>query len=99
MVLTVRERINNPLYMESDEIHASFNGRWVLITNAEMTDSMDFIGGIPVVVADNIYEGHDDGYYNEFINNDDCSPCLDLDFRDSSLFLANAFFTEVAYAD
>ena len=95
----MRERVNNPVYMKADEIHTTFDGKWVLVTNAEMTDSMDFIGGIPVVIADSIYEGHDDGYYNEFVNNDDYAPCLDLDFRESSVFLANAFFNEVAYAD
>jgi len=95
----MRERINNPIYMTSEEIHNSFDGKWVLITNAEMTASMEFIGGVPVVVADDIYESHDDGYYNEFIDNDDYTPCLDLDLRESSEFLANAFFGEVIYAN
>jgi len=85
--------------MTSEEIHTSFDGKWVLIANAEMTDSMEFIGGTPVVVADNIYEGHVDGYYNEFIDNDNYTPCLDLDLRKSSEFLANAFFNEVVYAN
>jgi len=95
----MRERINNPIYMTSEEIHNSFDGKWVLITNAEMTDSMEFIGGIPVVVADDIYESHNDGFYNEFIDNDDYTPCLDLDLRASPEFLANAFFGEVVYAN
>jgi len=99
MVLKMRERVDNPAYMNADEVQAGFNGKWVLVTNAEMTDSMDFLGGVPVVFADEIYEGHDDGFYNEFVNNDDYAPCLDLDFRESSLFLANAFFNEVVYAD
>jgi len=95
----MREIIKNPLYMTNEEIHTGFDGKWVLIINAEMTDSMEFIGGIPVVVADNIYEGHDDGFYKEFIDNDNYTPCLDLDLRKSSEFLANAFFNEVVYAN
>ena len=95
----MRERIDIPTYMNADEIQAGFNGKWVLVTNAEMTDTMDFVGGVPVVFADDIYEGHDDGFYSEFVNSDEYTPCLDLDFRESSVFLANAFFNEVIYAD
>jgi len=98
-VFDMRNKINNPVYMTADEIHASFNGKWVLVANAEMTPAMEFTGGVPVVVADEIYEGHEDGFYEEFVDADECSPCLDLDYRDSSLFLANAFFDEVVYAN
>ena len=94
----MRERIKDPVYMTNEDIHTVFNGKWVLITNVKMTDSMEFIGGNPAVVADSIYEGHNDGYYNEFIDNDEYAPCLDLDLRESSEFLANAFFGEVVYA-
>ena len=95
----MRAKIDNPVYMTAEEIGNSFKGKWVLVSNAMMSDTMDFIGGIPVVVANSIYEGHGDGFYEEFVDNDKYSPCLDLDYRDSSLFLANAFFSEVAYAD
>lgn len=95
----MRTKIEKTTYMTAEEIQTKFNGKWVLITNAEMTLAMEFIGGIPVVIADSIYEGHEDGFYTEYVDNDEYSPCLDLDYRDSSLFLANAFFNEVVYAD
>ena len=95
----MRNKINSPVYMTADEIRTSFNGKWVLVANAEMTPAMEFTGGVPVVFADEIYEGHEDGFYKEFVDTDECSPCLDLDYRDSSLFLANAFFDEVVYAN
>ena len=60
-----------------------------------MSPAMEFIGGIPVVTADSVYEGYEDGFYKEFVDNDEYSPCLDLDYRDNSLFLVNAFFSDV----
>jgi len=98
-VFYMRKKIDNASYMTADVIRSSFKGKWVLIAKAEMTPAMELIGGIPVVVADSIYEGHEDGFYKEYVDSDKYSPCLDLDFRDSSLFLANAFFSEVIYAD
>jgi hypothetical protein len=97
--VSMRVKISYPKYMTAEEIQTNYMGKWVFISNAEMSDTMDFIGGTPQIVADEIYEGHEDGFYNEFLNNDKYSPCLDMDYMDSSLFLANAFFSEVAYAN
>jgi hypothetical protein len=95
----MRKKINNPVYMTADDIRDSYKGKWILIANAKMTPTMVFTGGVPVVVADGVYEGHEDGFYEEFVDNEKCSPCLDLDYRDSTLFLANAFFDEIKHAN
>jgi len=67
----MRKKIENSAYMTAEEIRLNYIGKWVLIANAEMTPDMEFIGGIPIVVADNIYEGHDDGFYAEFVDDED----------------------------
>jgi len=52
--------------MMYNEIEKRFMGKWVLIVNCEYSDSGDFLGGIPVAVAESIFEGQEDGFYDEF---------------------------------
>ena len=62
----MRELIENPVYMSSDEIRKYFDGKWVLITNCRYSENRDFLGGFPVAVADSIFKGQSDGFYDEF---------------------------------
>ena len=89
----MRQKINNPAYMAADEIKALYNGKWVFITNANYTPHMRFLGGIPVVVADQIFEGQADGFYDEF-DDQQYSPRTDKDYTEPAPELLNAFFRE-----
>ncbi|MCL2604060.1 MAG: hypothetical protein FWD90_06245 [Defluviitaleaceae bacterium] len=62
----MRQAIENPTFMTADEIEKTFVGKWVYIVNAEFTRFMDFVGGIPVVYADDVFEGQKDGFYEQF---------------------------------
>ena len=62
----MRKLIENPSYMDYDEIKKEFWGKWVLITNCNFTPCQELLGGIPVAVADTVYEGREDGFYSKF---------------------------------
>jgi hypothetical protein len=49
------------------------------------------LGGIPVVVADNIFEGQADGFYEEFMT-EYYAPRTDRDYTEPAPELLNAFF-------
>jgi len=62
----MRKLIDNPSYMTFEEMEEKFIGKWILITNCSYTEHNDLIGGIPVAVADTIFEGQEDGFYDRF---------------------------------
>jgi len=75
----MRKLIENPTYMEYENMRKEFDGRWILITNCEYGDFGKFIGGIPVAVADTPFEGQRDGFYNKF-KDPKYAPRTDRDF-------------------
>ena len=87
----MRQKLDNPAYMTFDDIKMTFNGKWVYITNAHFTPYMEFLGGVPVVVADYVYEGQADGLYDEF-RDKRYAPRTEWDFTESVPELLNAFF-------
>ena len=62
----MRKLIENPVYMTFEEMEEKFIGKWVLVANCDYTQYSRLIGGIPVAVADTIFEGQEDGFYDEF---------------------------------
>jgi len=62
----MRKLIENPVYMTFEEMEEKFIGKWVLVANCDYTPYSRLIGGIPVAVADTIFEGQEDGFYDEF---------------------------------
>jgi len=62
----MRKLIENPTYMTFEEMEEKYIGKWILITNCNYTEFNDLIGGIPVAVADTIFEGQGDGFYDRF---------------------------------
>ena len=64
----MRKLIENPTYMTYDEMEAKFIGKWILVANCDYTEYSELIGGVPVAVADSIFEGQEDGFYDEFKN-------------------------------
>ena len=62
----MRKIIENPVYMTYEEMEKEFIGKWVLISNCKYGPYNAFIGGVPVAVADTIFEGQRDGFYDKF---------------------------------
>jgi len=62
----MRNLIENPVYMKYSEIEEKFIGRWVLIANCDYTKYSKLVGGVPVAVADTVFEGQEDGFYDKF---------------------------------
>ena len=87
----MRHRIENPVYMTAEEIEAAYDGKWVFIVRAKHSPHMKFLGGEPVVVADGIFEGQADGFYEEFMA-EDYAPRADRDYTELAPELLNAFF-------
>ena len=87
----MRQKIDNPIYMTADELETAFDGRWIFVTNAKFTPHLRFLGGIPVAVADDIFEGQSDGFYEEFMT-EEYAPRTDRDYTEPAPELLNAFF-------
>ena len=62
----MRELVVNPVYMSYDEMKAKFAGKWILVANCVDSDYGRLIGGVPVAVADSVFEGQEDGFYDRF---------------------------------
>ena len=62
----MRMLIKDPVYMTYKEIKEEFYGKWILITNCKFDPYRDLLGGVPVAVADTVFEGQRDGFYDKF---------------------------------
>jgi len=60
--------IDNPKLMTKDEIDKTYDGKWVYIVKANVTREGTVIDGTPVIIADEPYEGVEDGIYEHFRN-------------------------------
>jgi hypothetical protein len=60
------EVLENPEMMEYEEISRQFDGKWVLVTNCEMSPGNSLIRGIPRVIADEQAEGVDAGIFRKY---------------------------------
>ena len=49
-----------------DEIRAQYDGKWVLITHTEFNESRKPEKGMPTVIADVAFDGHESGVYDQF---------------------------------
>ena len=58
--------VENPIMMTEIEIREAYDGKWVYIVKAEITRHGELLSGMPVVVADNPYEGREDGIYMQY---------------------------------
>ena len=76
----MRKLIENPVYMTYVEMKEEFCGKWILIANCKFTPHMELLGGIPVAVADSVYEGREDGFYSAF-RAPEYAPRADKDFN------------------
>jgi len=87
----MRKLIENPVYMTYDEMEKEFDGKWILVTKCNFTQCHELLGGFPVVVADSIYEGQKDGFYDRFWTSE-YTPRIDLDFDYDSVPTFHFFF-------
>ena len=90
----MRRIIENPVFMSYEEMEKAFYGKWILITKCKYNQFQRLLGGIPVVVADSIYEGHKDGFYEKFWTAE-YEPRTDRDFDYDNIPGLLAFFDTV----
>jgi len=62
----MRKLIESPEYMTYEEMSEKFIGKWVLVVNCDYTKHSKLVGGTPVAVADTMFEGQADGFYDKF---------------------------------
>ena len=87
----MRKLLENPSYMTIEEIEEKFAGKWVLATNCVYSEYNQVIGGIPVAVADTVFEGHRDGFYDKF-RDPKYAPRTDKDFDYDNIPQITSFF-------
>jgi len=94
----MRELVVNPVYMSYDEMRAKFAGKWILVTNCVESDYGRLIGGVPVVVADTVFEGQEDGFYDKFKDHQ-YAPRTDKDFNYDNVPGVMGFFDTLEMVD
>ena len=62
----MRMLIDNPTYMTFAEMEEKFIGKWILVANSKYSPYQEFLGGIPVAMANSVLEGQSDGFYDRF---------------------------------
>ena len=87
----MRKLIDNPTYMSYEEMEEKYIGKWILITNCNYTSCRQLLGGIPVAVADSVFEGQSDGFYDKF-KEPQYAPRTDRDFDYDSVSSIMGFF-------
>jgi len=86
----MRQLIENPVYMTPKEIYEAYDGKWVYIIKCNYEGHHHFLGGYPVVIADKIFEGQQDGFYNQF-DGKEFAPRTDRDYRNIERGVRGAF--------
>ena len=87
----MRKLIDNPTYMTFEEMEEKYIGKWILITNCNYSPYRELLGGIPVAVADSVFEGQSDGFYDKF-KEPQYAPRTDRDFDYDSVPGVMGFF-------
>ena len=87
----MRKLIENPTYMTFEEMEEKYLGKWILITNCDYSPYRELLGGIPVAVADSVFEGQSDGFYDRF-KEPQYAPRTDRDFDYDSVPGVMGFF-------
>ena len=89
----MRKLIENPVYMTYEEIEREFDGKWIYVIKCDYTPYSEMLGGYPVVVADIHFEGHENGFYDQFrILENGMKTDIDLRHHEPSLVNLGLFF-------
>ena len=86
----MRQAIENPVYMTSDEMKAMYQGKWIYIAKCIMEDGNELVGGVPIVVADEPFEGASDAFYDRF-RSKEFAPRCHRNFNRKEQFLSPTF--------
>ena len=81
--------------MSGDEIKRLYNGYWVYVVNAELTDMREMLSGVPVIVGSMAYDGAEDGIYEKF-NGDEYAPRVDRSMLRRGSFISSLRFVNEA---
>jgi len=87
----MRMLIDKPVYMNFEEMEKKYIGKWILIANCNYSPYQKLLGGIPVAVADSVFEGQSDGFYDKF-KDVQYAPRTDRDFDYDSVPGVMGFF-------
>ena len=71
---------NERRLMTNEEIQKEFDGKWVFLTHAELTQGLLIIKGVPTVVTDKPYENAESRLYDEF-DKDEYGQTVTTDLR------------------
>lgn len=94
----MRKLIENPIYMNYNEIEERYSGRWVLIANCKYAPGRELLGGIVVAEADSVFKGQADGFYDEF-HSPEYAPITDRDFDYDNVPGVQFFFNTLELED
>ena len=94
----MRRIINDPTYMTYNEMEEKFIGKWILITNCDYSPYQELLGGIPVAVADSVFEGQSDGFYDKF-KAPQYAPRADRDFDYESVPGLLGLYNSITWVD
>ena len=86
----MRQVIENPVYMTTDEMKATYQGKWIYIARCVMIERNELVGGVPVVMADEPFEGAADSFYDRF-RTKEYAPRCHRNFNRKELYLSPSF--------
>ncbi|MCL2016359.1 MAG: hypothetical protein FWG68_08965 [Defluviitaleaceae bacterium] len=74
------EILKNPQEMTRAEVEEKYNGKWLFIIKVNGNPFEPYVNEIPVVVADEEWEGDEDGIYDKYYNDPNIKvvSCLSL---------------------
>jgi len=71
-----------------DEIRRLYDGYWVFIVKAKLTETGGIIEGVPVVIGAVPYDGTEDGIYKKYRSDEYVERC-DISLRHSRHFISS----------
>ena len=74
--------------LSNAEIRRLYDGYWVFIANAKLTETYGLIEGIPVVIGTVPFDGVDDGIYKKY-RSEEYGTCCDMSLRHSRNFVSS----------
>ena len=86
--------LENTELLTFDEIRAKYDGKWVFMTNCEFSDGNGLIHAIPRIIADEQFDGYDDGIYDTYDNEELYGRTTDVPFYERGSFIGSITFVQ-----
>ena len=80
--------LNHTEPVSMDEIRRLYDGYWVFIVKAKLTETGGVIEGIPVVIGSRPYDGVRDGIYEKY-KSDEYIQCVGKSLRHNRGFISS----------